>query len=568
MSKRAVINVRVSTKEQAEKGYSIPSQLEACRKYAQEHGYTVVEETIDNCSGTIPVADRPGGSRVYELLRAGQVDAVIQYTLDRAARDDREYPLEYLLFLGDVQDNGAELHFVDSGRSDGGLIDLINAYQAGKEKRDIAERTRRGRRAIAKTGQIMGHGKSPYGFELFKEYGPKGNVINRELRIDEHQAHVVRQIFHWYVFGDNGSGPLSAYAIAQRLTDRQEPSWFDINGMGEKRAGYGQWSGQMVTRILRNTVYKGQWFYGKKSKKHGIRPKENWIEVSCVNIVDPETWRKAQARMERNKGFPNKTERPFLLQGGHAKCGLCGRPIHTYFYRYKSRKTGQVTEHRYYVCSSYRKKEHKCSLPYFKLAEVDNAIFEVIWKLQSDPVYLRERLTQLVTDWYTQTQGARERLATIDSMIEDHDRQLAKILDLYLYDDFPKEMLVERKERLEKTLAGLQSEKQKLAQVLEEPSWLVQTIQANTESALDGLAQVLAHMSSGKPLTIEANGQSKKFRWRFETDFQDKRKTIEELETSVTLTVENNTKVIYLNCLLGEEVIQLLDTTSRNGRVG
>ena len=37
--KSAAIYARVSTDEQG-KGYSLPTQLEACRRYAQEQGYT------------------------------------------------------------------------------------------------------------------------------------------------------------------------------------------------------------------------------------------------------------------------------------------------------------------------------------------------------------------------------------------------------------------------------------------------------------------------------------------------------------------------------------------------
>ena len=41
-NKRAVLYARVSTDDQADKGYSLPSQLDACRKYAERLGYLVV----------------------------------------------------------------------------------------------------------------------------------------------------------------------------------------------------------------------------------------------------------------------------------------------------------------------------------------------------------------------------------------------------------------------------------------------------------------------------------------------------------------------------------------------
>lgn len=38
---RAIVYCRVSTKEQAEKGYSLEAQEEACRKFAENNGYEV-----------------------------------------------------------------------------------------------------------------------------------------------------------------------------------------------------------------------------------------------------------------------------------------------------------------------------------------------------------------------------------------------------------------------------------------------------------------------------------------------------------------------------------------------
>jgi hypothetical protein len=47
-----------------------------------------------------------------------------------------------------------------------------------------------------------------------------------------------------------------------------------------------------------------------------------------------------------------------------------------------------------------------------------------------------------------------ERLAIIDELLADHKAQLNRILDLYLEGNFPKELLVEKKARLEHRLFG------------------------------------------------------------------------------------------------------------------
>ena len=45
---RVAIYVRVSTDQQAEKGYSIETQLEACRRCAHELGAIAIVEFVDD----------------------------------------------------------------------------------------------------------------------------------------------------------------------------------------------------------------------------------------------------------------------------------------------------------------------------------------------------------------------------------------------------------------------------------------------------------------------------------------------------------------------------------------
>jgi predicted site-specific integrase-resolvase len=44
MSKNAIIYARVSKEEQAEKGYSLESQIKGCRKYALDNRMNIVAE--------------------------------------------------------------------------------------------------------------------------------------------------------------------------------------------------------------------------------------------------------------------------------------------------------------------------------------------------------------------------------------------------------------------------------------------------------------------------------------------------------------------------------------------
>ena len=55
---KAVIYLRVSTKEQAEEGYSIPAQAEACRRFIADQGWELADEYVDR-GESARTADRP-----------------------------------------------------------------------------------------------------------------------------------------------------------------------------------------------------------------------------------------------------------------------------------------------------------------------------------------------------------------------------------------------------------------------------------------------------------------------------------------------------------------------------
>jgi site-specific DNA recombinase len=299
--RRAILMARVSTDDQAENGYSLPSQLEACRKYAQEHNFVVVAEITDDCSGSIPVVDRPGGARVYDMLRKSQADVVIQYTIDRTARDKREYPIEFLLFLRDVQDLGAELHFVDTGKSDGGILDLFRAWQAAEERRKIRERTVRGRDAKAKGGLVVSSKVTPFGYD-FNE----GHITPNE------QAPIVRDIFRWYVHGDDRGEKLSINGIATKLSKARVVTPGELKGGGKRKRASGIWNTATIYEILSNRTYCGTWEWKDR------------IQVSVPAIIGIDLWQAAQERKAHNKRMAKRNVRRKYLLRGRVRCGCCG----------------------------------------------------------------------------------------------------------------------------------------------------------------------------------------------------------------------------------------------------
>jgi len=89
--KTAVIYLRVSTKEQAEKGgeaegYSIPAQREACRRKAESLSAEVLHEFVD-AGESAKSADRPSLQLLVAFVHEHRPDYVIVHKIDRLARN-------------------------------------------------------------------------------------------------------------------------------------------------------------------------------------------------------------------------------------------------------------------------------------------------------------------------------------------------------------------------------------------------------------------------------------------------------------------------------------------------
>ena len=83
----AAIYARVSTEDQG-KGFSIPTQIEACQKLAEREGYTVPEAYVlidEGISGTR--MDRPGLRQPRALVQTRTISGAMVYDPDRLSRN-------------------------------------------------------------------------------------------------------------------------------------------------------------------------------------------------------------------------------------------------------------------------------------------------------------------------------------------------------------------------------------------------------------------------------------------------------------------------------------------------
>jgi site-specific DNA recombinase len=253
MTKNAVIYCRVSTDEQT-KGYSLKTQADACEHYAHVQGYAILEAFNDDYSGAS--LDRPELNRLREYIHSNQVDAVIVYDIDRLARKS----VYQMLIEEEFQRLGVTVQYVLGQYEDndeGRLQKQIRASIAEYEKAKILERSKRGKRGKAKSGFVIVGARPPYGYKVVSE------PHKAWLEIDGEEAPIVQMIYDWYINGDANGTPMSANAIAVKLTELGIPTRGDKEGHYAKKFGTGVWQRGMVIHVLTNETYTGTWYFGK-----------------------------------------------------------------------------------------------------------------------------------------------------------------------------------------------------------------------------------------------------------------------------------------------------------------
>jgi DNA invertase Pin-like site-specific DNA recombinase len=88
MAGKAIGYARVSTEEQAREGLSMAAQVEKLRSYAALMGLDLVEVIEEaGVSGSVRLADRPGGGAIASLGKKSAVRHVVAVRLDRLFRD-------------------------------------------------------------------------------------------------------------------------------------------------------------------------------------------------------------------------------------------------------------------------------------------------------------------------------------------------------------------------------------------------------------------------------------------------------------------------------------------------
>ncbi len=132
--------------------------------------------------------DAPELNRALDMARAGQFDVLVTRELDRLARG----LAKQLIVEEEFKHAAVEIDYVlgDYAQTpEGQLSKQLRAVIAEYEREKIRERSVRGRRLSVQSGNVLTHGRPPFGY-TFDRVDDRGR-----LEVDEPTAAVVRLIF-------------------------------------------------------------------------------------------------------------------------------------------------------------------------------------------------------------------------------------------------------------------------------------------------------------------------------------------------------------------------------------
>jgi DNA invertase Pin-like site-specific DNA recombinase len=304
--------------QDADDKVSIDEQLADMQALCDRNSWQVVGEFVDreyyratqapkkgkvvNPSGER--ADRPQFLTMLDVVKKGEVDAVLCWRDDRLVRHPRvAVALEDALDIGDSRRNGRPR--IEIRDATGAMIDRftlsIKAAVWREENKRRAERSRMGKEATLRMGRWPGEFRR-WGYKSVKVPEKRGRTIVE----DPETSPIVREIFQKY---DAGVGVAE---IRKYLITLGAPQIYTTQVKHE-------WSKVLIYRILRSEEYLGQatWTF-----KDGTV-----MAVDIPQIIELELWRRVQRRLDRNKTLSRRNAKGIYLLQGLVKCGECGNSL-------------------------------------------------------------------------------------------------------------------------------------------------------------------------------------------------------------------------------------------------
>ena len=427
------------SRDEDEELNSLNNQRKIIYNFAVSNGHEVVGESFDdNVSGMH--FNREGIDKIYEVVEAGKIEAIIVKDLSRLGR----HRTQTALFIDYLRERNVRVlsatENIDTFNENDDLIigfkGLVNDFYA----RDGSRRVRTGYRQKQKEGIVT---IPPFGY--FKDKNTKKVVVVEEA------AETVRMIFSAYI---GGSG---MKAIARTLNEqrRKTPALMQMELLNKRLPNTQDgilkkylWDATMVGRILKDESYIGT-LICHKSERNKINktfrftdPEEQFRHENYLPmIVTRETWELAQTLLAERKAKNTRagTNKGILRYGGLLRCQDCGR---TFIGKRIKLKDGERVV---YVCDTYHRygKEH-CSSHMVDEEALDRLISAEL--LRTKELYEENwsRLEWFIEKWTPKASMASAKI----SKLQEHILLLEEEVEVILMERIRDKANAERYDRM------------------------------------------------------------------------------------------------------------------------
>ena len=428
--KRAVSYIRVSTREQAqrggsEEGSSLPAQREANKRKAQSMGALVVKEFADR-GESARSANRPELQKMLAYLKEdGGIDYVIVHKLDRLARnraDDVEINRAF-------EEAGVRLVSTSENidQTPGGmLLHGIMSSIAEFYSRNLANEVIKGMGEKARNGGTLG--KAPLGYVNVRGRDENGREV-RTVALDEERAPLVRLAFTEYATGN-----WTVRQLAEHLNNR------GLTIPPTARKPTNPVSVRLLQTLLRNPYYKGVISFQGVEYAGAHEP-----------LVDAATWQTVQDILTAHANGERQR-----MHNHHLKstivCGLCGARL---LVQHATSRTSST--YHYFVCAR-RHRVHDCTFKAVLIDEVEARVAELYQqiRLSSDD---RRDIERYLRAEFAHIQANRQqdiqRLTTRQQQLED---QRHKLLKAHYAGAIPLDLLKKEQDQLTSSILAIQRE--------------------------------------------------------------------------------------------------------------
>jgi DNA invertase Pin-like site-specific DNA recombinase len=364
---RAAIYTRKSTEEGLDKEFNtLDAQRISGEAYikSQEHeGWEVIDERYDDGGFTGGNMDRPALKRLLDDIKAGKIDVVVVYKIDRLSRSLTDFAQMVAIFDEHNTSFVSVTQHFNTQDSMGRLTLNILFSFAQFEREVIGERSRDKFAASKQKGIFMG-GALPLGYQ----------VEDRKLYIDKQEAETVDHIFKRFV---------ALRSITKLLKELNRDGYLTkkyVSGTGKERGGKPM-NKQYLYRMFKNKIYLGK-----------IVHKDKTYEGQHEAIISQELWDKAQAIFKEDpikRGNYTRNRHPALLRG-LVRCECCDCAM-TPSFTVKKKRT-----YRYYTPTTVIHQHYKaCKVGPIPASEIDALVVGQIKQMIESPEMLTRTYAEI-----------------------------------------------------------------------------------------------------------------------------------------------------------------------------